>query len=39
MQETNITIFSRVAAKELENRDLESFLKYFKKTLDTLTKG
>ena len=44
MQESNITIFSRVAAKELEKRakeleerNLESFLKYLKKLLDTLT--
>lgn len=39
MQETNMTIFSRVAAKELGKRNLESFLKYLKKLLDTLTKG
>ena len=38
MQETNMTIFARVASKELESRNLESFLKYFKKLLDTLTK-
>jgi hypothetical protein len=31
--ETNIIIFSRVAALEMEKRNLESFLKYLKKLL------
>jgi len=31
--ETNIIIFSRVAAKELEKRNLENFLKYLKNLL------
>jgi hypothetical protein len=33
MQETNIIIFSRIAAAEMQKRNLESFLKYLKNLL------